>query len=202
MPVRPPSGLDLYLTQCTAGFGPPNTPGPNVTKRTLTRSQLASQKAAVGRQRLVKLLDRLQGGCSACWVAGLPHGHPYAGCNTSYQRRVSLSFLLDFRQGMRFELGAACYRCYLPMAFCQKADLGGGKDCLYRDILLPAFISALEEPSIERKLKVFMGLQGRANTEEIKHWLSEKVTRDGRQLSNLWLAFEQILFHVEGSEAG
>lgn len=205
--LRPPS---IPHVESNNGRGPRSAvrsvPGYRIGNQGLAPSQLASQRAAVRRARLIELLDLLRGGCSVCWVAGLPYMHDYIHCRHAVQRLACLHSVMHFRDGLKFESGAACYRCYLPRDDCRKNVSGGeaGRlgDCQYKDLVLPAFLSAFNDCSMKERLVQFMGVQDGDNIEQIKYWLTRKVTLGRRNLSNLWLAFEHILGEVEGSEAG
>lgn len=171
---------------------------------TLPPNQLATQREAFQRQRFKDLLEKLEGRCSPCWLAGLAYDHRFPRCRNTLRFGASLTECIEFRRGVLFEMGAGCWQCLLPMSYCMKQGVepgtkaNGHQTCRYKDLLLPAFLFALNQARFKESLADFMGLQDLGNQKQITTWMSRKTVRYKKEMSNLWRAFEHIVEMKEG----
>lgn len=101
-------------------------------------------------------------------------------------------------QKMKFAAYTCCYRCKLPLDWCQESqeEVEGEKRCANMDKILPVVLLAPCNKRIRRMVQEKFELWNRSNLEGFYTWLTEKRRFHNTNGANIHALWEEIIWKV------
>lgn len=171
-------------------------------------SQAYGRKVARGLEQMESALEEVrelgQWGCRMCWIfkgAKEARGHKWTECAEieeclsfrGFRGCMEFQGRINYRRDRQAQF-LRCFYCHVSQELCRDGYKGGGKECQWKHVVIPAAIAATTEEVLWGRVQELAGRELQEGT-EYGRWLEEKHPKlvCGQEMTNAMAVFELVL---------